>query len=143
LEFFERLLPGGLALGAESAELGHTLRNGAVDALLVEGQKLEIVALGNPGAGFDQRFVGGNRFGVVESPAASVFELTALARGEDGGLDGACAFEAPMASAMPWAISISNAPTGWRDSRMPAQWSSKASFSAAVWRWIWPVRPCL
>ncbi len=65
LGFFERLLTGGFALGSQGTELGHILLNGAVDALLIQREKLEIFALGDPGAGSGERFVDGKLGGVV------------------------------------------------------------------------------
>ena len=70
LGFFERLLTDGLAFRPQGAELGHILLNGAVDALLIESQKLEICALGEPSLSLGEGFVNGNLSGVFsDSPA--------------------------------------------------------------------------
>ena len=58
----------GFALGPQGAELGHVLLNGAVDALLIERQKLEVFALGEPGVSFGECFVNGNLGRVVRIP---------------------------------------------------------------------------
>src|SRR5580704_11919025 len=95
LGLFERLLTGGLAFGPEGAELSHILLNGAVDALLIERQELEILALGEPGLSFGERFVNGNLSGVFSDSAEGVAKLTKYASSENAGLDGAGALKAP------------------------------------------------
>jgi hypothetical protein len=79
LGLFERPFAGGLALGPQGAELGHILLNGAVDALLIERQELEILALGEPGLSFGERFVDGNLGGVFSDSPAGVAKLTEYA----------------------------------------------------------------
>jgi len=96
LGFFERLLEDGFALGPQGAELGHILLNGAVDALLVEGQKLEILAFGDPGVSFGECFVNGNLGGIFSNSPVRVAELTEHASGENASFDGTCALEAPV-----------------------------------------------
>jgi hypothetical protein len=96
LGFFERLFAGGLAFDPKGAELGHVLLNGAVDALFIESQKLEVFTLGDPGVGFGERFVNGNLGGVIPVGRGEGAELAELAEGEDAGFDGAGALEAPV-----------------------------------------------
>jgi hypothetical protein len=96
LGFFERLLKDGFAFGPQGTELGHILLDGAVDALLIESQELEIFALGDPGVGFGERFVNGNLGGVFSNSPEGVAELTEYASSEDAGFDGAGAFQAPV-----------------------------------------------
>ena len=83
------LLVGFAAGGLESAELGGVLFDGAVDALLVEGDEGEETGLLDPGLAFGQ--------GVVDFVVAGFgFAGVAVdAFGEDVVLDGAGALEAP------------------------------------------------
>jgi hypothetical protein len=141
LGFLEGLLTGGLAFGPQGAEPSHILLNGAVDALLIQRQKLEILAFVDPGAGAGEGFVDGKLGGVVAAGRGEGAGLVEVAEGEDAGLDGTRAFRRQRSSAMDWVRPRSSAPTGWRDSRMPAQCCSKASCSSVVSRQIWPVRP--
>jgi hypothetical protein len=96
LGLFERLLTDGLAFGPQSSELGHVLLKGAVDALLIESQKLEVFALGEPGLSFGEGFVNGNLSGVFSDSPAGVAKLTEYAGSEDASFDGAGALEAPV-----------------------------------------------
>jgi hypothetical protein len=96
LGFFERLFTRGLAFGPQSTELSHIFLDGAVDALLIEGQKLEVFALGEPGAGLGDGFVDGELGGVVPGGGGECAECALLAESEDAGLDGASAFQPPV-----------------------------------------------
>jgi hypothetical protein len=79
LGLFERLFTRGLAFGAQGAELSHILFNRAVDALLIESQKLEVFALGEPGASLGERFVDGELSGVVPVGGGECAECALLA----------------------------------------------------------------
>jgi hypothetical protein len=94
--FVERLIASCFAFGPQGAEFGHIPLNGAVDALLVESEKQEIVVLGEPSAGLDE--------GIFDEKLGWVFgcrdagieaEQTLQASGEDTGFDGAGTLEAP------------------------------------------------
>src|SRR5215468_1297353 len=68
--------------------MGHVLFDGAVDALLVNGQQMEIVGVLTPGSG-----VGA---GVIDGiDAGSVFRVLGQAEGESAGFNGAGALQAP------------------------------------------------
>jgi hypothetical protein len=70
LGLFEGLLTGGLAFGPQGAELSHILLKGAVDALLIERQELEIFAFVDPGAGAGEGFLYGKLGGSSRSDVA-------------------------------------------------------------------------
>ena len=96
MRLFERLFTGSLAFGSQGAELGHVLLDGAADALLIEGQELEVFALGEPGAGSGQGFVDRKLGGVVAVVSDESSECAEMAKSEDAGFEGAGALEAPM-----------------------------------------------
>jgi len=95
LGLFERLLAGALALCPQGTDLGHILLDGALDALLIESQKLDVPAGGEPGAGLGERFIDGKLGRIVSGGPGQLAEFPLLAESEDGGFDGAGAFEAP------------------------------------------------
>ena len=77
-----------LALGLESPDLGHVLVHGALDALLIDGEELEVAGFLDPGAGLGERFVDLRVAGVGAAVGVE-------AHGEHAGFDGAGAIEAP------------------------------------------------
>ena len=97
--FFERLIASGFAFGPQGAQFGHIPLNGAVDALLVESEKQEIVVLGEPSAGLDEGIFDeklGWVFRCCHAGIAGIEAEQALpAGGEDAGFDGAGTLEAP------------------------------------------------
>src|SRR5215468_5383417 len=68
--------------------MGHVLFDGAVDALLVNGQQMEVVGVLKPGSGVSE--------GVIDGvDAGSVFRVLGEAEGESASLNGASALQAP------------------------------------------------
>src|SRR5262249_5039773 len=68
--------------------MGHVLFDGSLDALLVNGKKMEVVGVLKPGSGVSE--------GVIDGvDAGSVFRVLGQAEGESASFNGAGALEAP------------------------------------------------
>src|SRR5215468_7245883 len=68
--------------------MGHVLFDGAVDALLVNGQQMEVVGVLKPGSGVSEGVIDGVDTG-------SVIGVLGQAEGESAGFNGAGALQAP------------------------------------------------
>src|SRR5580693_8581738 len=91
------MIEGGFAFGAQGAEFGHMALNGALDALLVKRQQLNVLTVVKPSSGMRQRLAD---FRLVDF-ALVILEcgfrfIRQLAEREDAGFDGAGAVEAPF-----------------------------------------------
>src|SRR5262249_21647815 len=82
-------LPGfRLALGLERLEVGHVLFDGAVDALLVNGEQMEIMGVLKPGSGVSEGVIDGVDTG-------SVIRVLGQAEGKSASFNSAGALQTP------------------------------------------------
>ena len=121
--------------GLERLQQGEVLLHGAVQALLVEREELELLRLhgedARSGEGVIDPFV-------VRAKLAGVL---VEAEGEEVVLDGAARLRRQLSVAMRWASWVSIAPSGarlWMRASENESWATRSSSVIVV---TWPVRP--
>src|ERR1700678_2351948 len=94
--FFQGLVAGGFAFGAESAQFDHGALDGAADTPFVEREECEVVAFEDPGLGFGDSFAHDDLAGVFVMRAGRMAGAAFEADGEGAGFDSTNTLQAPV-----------------------------------------------